>query len=458
MAPLRTLASFPRIHMVGAGGAGMSGLAKLLARSGHSVTGSDLKPSRMLDALAELGLDTWVGHRPDSAGSWDLVVASSAVPGSDPEVRAAREAGIPVWERPALLEAMTAAMPAIGCAGTHGKTTSTALLVTALRGVGLDPSFLVGGTLVDLNTGAHLGTDERFVLEADEAFGTFLELRLNGLMVTNVEADHLDHYGDLDGVRDAFRRVAQGTDGPVVVCGDDAGSALLAEVPGAVVYGTDPEHDWHVSDIAFHGWSTSFTLRDPGGATTSVTVPKPGLHIALDAAGVLALCAAIGVDHAEAGHALSTFGGVRRRFEVRAQVGDITIVEDYAHHPTEIAATIASARLGATGRIWAVFQPHRFTRTRDLADEFGPALAAADKVIVTDVYPAGETPIPGVGSQLIVESVAASGGDAVGIAGVTEMSRSLAGLVEPGDLVVLLGAGDINQAVEPIVMELGGGR
>ncbi|MBT8196928.1 MAG: UDP-N-acetylmuramate--L-alanine ligase [Acidimicrobiia bacterium] len=444
-----------RVHMVGAGGAGMSGLAKLLTRRGHTVTGSDLKPGRMLDALAEVGIETWIGHRPDRADSWDLVVASSAVPPGDPELVAAREAQVPVWERPRLLGALTAAMPAVGIAGTHGKTTSTALMVSALRTMGLDPSFLVGGTLVDQNTGAHLGADDRFVLEADEAFGTFLELNLEALLVTNIEADHLDYYGDIESLHRAFRRVAGQVEGPVVVCADDAGSAALADLPGVITFGRSPEATWQISRVTHEGWSTHFTIDEPGGRSHDVTVPKPGTHIALDAAGVLVLCAELGLDPGSVARAMSAFRGVRRRFEIRAQASGVLVVEDYAHHPTEIAATIEAARLGAPGRVWVVFQPHRYTRTADLAAEFGPALSGADRVIVTDIYPAGETPIPGVTAQLVVDSVRRAGGDAVEIGGFSELARRLVPELMEGDLVLLLGAGDVNQAAEPIATGLG---
>ncbi|NNC74598.1 MAG: UDP-N-acetylmuramate--L-alanine ligase [Acidimicrobiia bacterium] len=454
----RILADVDSVHMVGAGGAGMSGLAKLLARSGHTVTGSDLKPGRMLDSLAEVGIETWIGHRPDRASGWDLVVASSAVPGGDPELAAARDSSVPVWERPQLLSALTRFMPAVGFAGTHGKTTCTALMVTALRGMGLDPSFLVGGTLVDLNTGAHLGTGDRFVLEADEAFGTFLSLSLEGLLVTNIEADHLDHYGDIESLHEAFADVASAVDGPVVVCADDPGSAGLTSPGGVVTYGFSPNADWKVGDVVHDGWSTRFTLVDPAGRDYSVTVPKPGTHVALDAAGVLALCGQLEIDVADAAAALAGFGGVKRRFEVRAQTAGVTVVEDYAHHPTEIAATIEAARLGSDGRVWAIFQPHRYSRTAELADEFGPALSGADRVIVTAIYPAGETPIPGVTSQLIVEAVRRSGGDALGIGGFPELTRRLVPELMEGDLVLLLGAGDINQTAEPIAAALGGLR
>ena len=240
----KSLEGFHKIHMVGAAGAGMSGLAKLLAGLGYDVTGSDLKPGRVLDALQDIGIETWVGHRPEAMAEPDLVVASSAVPARDPELRAAVEHGVVVWERPALLDAFTSKMPGIGITGTHGKTTTTGLVVAALHGAGLDPSFLVGGELVAQNTFAHLGDTDLFVLEADEAFGTFRHLHLNGLLVTNIEADHLDFYETLAALEEAFALVANRTNGPVVGCIDDPGVQRLAQRADVITYGRSQAATW----------------------------------------------------------------------------------------------------------------------------------------------------------------------------------------------------------------------
>ncbi len=453
MTEIRSLEGLNRVHLVGAGGAGMSGLAKLLASLGHDVSGSDLKPSPRLDALADLGVATWVGHRPEDMATVDLIVMSSAVPDRDPEVRAARSAGALSWERPELLDAMTTTMPAIGFTGTHGKTTSTALAITAVRSLGLDPSFLVGGQMAALNMGAHLGTDDLFLLEADEAFGTFRKLHLESLLVTNIEADHLDYYGTVSALEEAFSLVARRVDGPVVACTDDAGVRRLAARTDLITYGTNPEAQWRLSEIRSIKGNVHFELA---GATFAgdVTVPKPGAHIARNAAGVIALLAELGHDPAEVVAGLASFAGVRRRFEVRSRVADVTVVDDYAHHPTEIAATIAAGREGGWRRVWAVFQPHRYTRTAEHGPAFGDALAAADRVIVTDVYAAGEAPIPGVGGRLVAEAVGAAGGTAKFIPDLSEAGANLASDVEPGDLVLLLGAGDVNTLAEPLARSL----
>ncbi|MCB2222938.1 MAG: UDP-N-acetylmuramate--L-alanine ligase [Actinobacteria bacterium] len=449
------LVAHERIHLVGVGGAGMSGLAKLLAQAGHTVTGSDLKPGRAVTVLPRTGVETWVGHRPERAGEWDLVVASSAVPAADPELAAARDAGVEVWERPALLAEITARMPAVGVAGTHGKTTTTAMLVAAARALGRDPSFLVGGEMVQLNTNAHLGEPGLFLLEADEAFGTFCDLSLRGLVVTNVEADHLDHYGTVERLERAFVDVAAGVDGPVVACLDDPGAArVAAAVPGVVGYGFSDEAAWRIEDLRHLGTSVSFRLAQ-GAVSTPVTVPRPGVHVARNAAGLLALLGEFGVDLAAAAAGLAGFGGVRRRFEVKARASGITVVDDYAHHPTEVAATIAAARDGGPSRVVAVFQPHRYTRTRELAEEFGPALAGADVVIVSDVYAAGEPPIPGVTGRLVADAAALAGAEVSYVPRRADLAGRVAAVAAPGDVVLMLGAGDITLVADEVGALLG---
>jgi len=440
------------VHLVGAGGAGMSGLAKILAQMGYAVSGSDLKRSRALELLTDVGVETWVGHRPDRAGTWGLVVASSAVPERDPELVAARRLGIPIWRRPRLLGALTAAMPTVGLAGTHGKTTSTGLMVAALRGVGLDPSFLLGGELVEDNTGAHLGTDDPFVLEADEAFGTFRHLRLVGLLVTNVEADHLDYYGTVAAVEDAFAQVAASVDGPVVGCVDDPGVRRLARRVPVVSYGTSRDATWRIADVRNDPEGVRFRLEGP--VTTEVTVPRPGIHVARNATGVLALVAAMGWDIGLAVEGVARFGGIRRRWEIRGRAAGVTVVEDYAHHPTEIAATVAAARLVGDGRVWAIFQPHRYTRTADLGPAFGTPLAGADRVVVTDVFSAGERPIPGVTGRIVADAVAAAGGRVEYVPSLDAVPEEIIPELHPGDVVLLLGAGDVGTLTGRIVAAL----
>jgi len=444
-----------RIHLVGVGGSGMSGLAKLLAQSGRTVSGSDLRPNPSFAELRDLGGDVWDGHRPEAVGHAQLLVASSAIPDDDPEIVAARQQAVPVWRRPDLLEAMTRDMPAIGLAGTHGKTTCTGLAVTGLRAVGRDPSFLVGGRMLGLGTSAHLGEPGLFVLEADEAFGTFQRLHLRALLVTNIEADHLDHYGSLERLVEAFHAVAQSTRGPVVACTDDHGARDLAAAVDAVTYGTASGVDWQVRDLQTIGGRVHFTLRGHG-TDIVVEVPRPGTHIALNAAGVVALLAELGFAPEAIAAGLSGFAGIRRRFESRGRIGGVSVIDDYAHHPTEVAATVAAARAQHDGRVIAAFQPHRYSRTEEHWQAFGPALAGADVVVLTDVYAAGERPIPGVTGALIAQAAEAAGAEVVYVPLRSELAAAVSDVLTNGDLLLTLGAGDITGlATELIVLREG---
>lgn len=439
------LSPYSTIHLVGVAGAGMSAIAKVLAQMGKTVTGSDLRPGPALDALEDAGVEVWSGSRPQRIAAADLVVASSAVPEQDPEWMAAQAAEVPRWRRPQLLEALTLRSPAIGATGTHGKTTSTAMMVAALQSVGRDPSFIVGGQLSDLGTNAHLGEEDLFVLEADEAFGTFRDLHLRGLLVTNIEAEHLDHYGSIYELEDAFAEVVRGVDGPVLVNVDDSGGRRLADRTDAIRYGIADDAVWQVGDIRESGdRSTSFSLRGPGRDPATHVVGAPGPHNALNAAGVIGLLAELGFDPAAVGAGLKRFGGVSRRFELRGTVGGVTIIDDYAHHPTEVAATVRAARQGRWASVWAVFQPHLYSRTARFHREFGQVLAAADHVVVLDVYGAREVPEPGVTGRLVADAArAVVGTDVVYIDHRADVAATVAELVEPGDLILTMGAGDI---------------
>lgn len=445
---------YDRVHMVGVAGAGMSGLAKILAQAGHTVSGSDIKPSPVLTVLEGAGVETWFGHRPERSNSWDLVVASSAVPDTDPELTAARTAGVAVWQRPRLLEALTHDLPTIGITGTHGKTTTTAMVVTALQALGRDPAFMVGGEMVAVNTNAHLGNERLLILEADEAFGTFRHLHLEALAITNIEEDHLDHYLTPAALRQAFVEVAAAVKGPVVACVDDAGvRELMESVPAVVGYGFALDATWRVSDVAHGSFSVSFTFTGPHGATR-VTVPKPGDHVARNAAGALALVGEMGLDVEAAALGLVHFGGVRRRFEVRAAIDGLLVVDDYAHHPTEVRATITAATQGHSGAVVAVFQPHRFTRTAELGAELGWALSEATRAFVTDVYAAGEAPIPGVTGRVVADAAAAAGSTVRYVPRRQDLAAIVHADVGPGDLVLLLGAGDITLVADELAVLL----
>jgi len=446
-----------RVHLIGAGGAGIGPLAQMLSAMGHAVSGSDQVGSVALNKLDEHGVETWVGSQPDRMATCDLVVASSAVPVEDPERRAARAAGITEWERPRLLQEITTRIPTLGFTGTHGKTTSTALAVTATRALGMDASYLVGGEIMGSDSNSHLGTDHLLLLEADEAFGTFSHLVLCGLVVTNVDADHLDHYGTRAHLEDAFREVVEKVAGPVIVGVDDPGGRRLAERTGQPGYGTSPDAEWKISEVESRPDSVSFRL---GGRfpPVAVTVGRPGLHTARNAAGVLALLSASGFDIGPAVESLKTFQGVRRRLEHRARVGGVTIIDSYAHHPAEIAADLEAVRSKERNRLWVVFQPHLYSRTAALSNEFGEALAPADVVVVTGIYGAREEPLPGVTGEMVVEAVRSIRPGPAYYAEDLDQAAVLVGQsVQPDDLVLTLGAGDITTLPDLIVDRLGRG-
>ncbi len=444
-----------RIHVVGVGGAGMSALAKLLVARGHVLSGSDLRHGAVLDVLTDLGVAVHTGHDPETVRGAALVVASSAVPDYDEELQAARELGITVWRRPELLSALTAEMPTIGATGTHGKTTTTAMLVTALRSLGEDPSFVLGGDMVGLGTNGHLGKTDLLVLEADEAFRTFESLHLRGLVITNVEHEHVDHFRSAEDLIDSFIGVARGVDGPVVACADDSGSRRVADRVGAITYGFDRRAAWRIGELTSGPGRLGFSLTGPGGAAM-VRMDQPGRHIALDASGALALLAELGYPLEGAAAGLSRFRGVSRRWEHRGTIAGVTLYDDYAHHPTEVAAVIEAVAGTTPGRIWAVFQPHLYSRTERFSKEFGRALAGADVAVVTDVFGAREEPVPGVTGELVTEAVEAAGGIAHYVPRRYDLAGFLAPLLEPGDLVVSMGAGDITLLHNELAPMLGG--
>lgn len=431
-----------RIHIVGAGGAGMSALAKILVARGHEVSGSDLRGGAPLQALADLGVEVFSGHNPEVAVRAELVVASSAVPTYDEELAAAAAAGVPTWGRPELLEAITAGVPSIGVAGTHGKTTTTAMLVTAIRAAGLDPSFVVGGDLTALGTNGHQGSSDLLIVEADEAYRTFESLHLEGLVITNVESEHMEHFGGYDDLLESFSLVARSVEGPVVACIDQKGSAIVAETTGAITYGTSEEADWRVSRRSQSPEGNVFEFEGRG-ESVHVIIPQPGTHNALNAAGALALLAERGLDLETSAAGLSNFRGVARRWEHRGTVNGVVLYDDYAHHPTEVTATLEAARGATSGRIWAVFQPHLYSRTERFSEEFGSSLALADEVVVTDVFGAREEPVPGVTGELVAEATARAGGRVQYVPHQADLVDFLLPRIETGDMVLTMGAGDI---------------
>ncbi len=433
---------FRRIHIVGAGGAGMSALAKILLARGHEVSGSDLRGGATLEALSDLGAIVFTGHNPAVAQKADLVVASSAVPEFDEELEAARVAGLPVWRRPQLLDALTTNIPTLGATGTHGKTTTTALLVTALRAGGYDPSFVVGGEISELGTNGHLGTTDLLVIEADEAFRTFESINLNGLVITNIEPEHLEHFGTRGDLLDSFAAVARSVEGPVLACADDEGSATVSQRAGTSTYGFSVDSDWQLSGLIESADGLLFSLRS-SEFNVDVRLPYPGRHVALNAAGALALLAESGYDLDDASQGLAEFKGVARRWDNRGTVAGVTLVDDYAHHPTEVRATLEAARSAAPGKVWAVFQPHLYSRTERFYREFAESLRLADEIVVTDIYGAREEPVPGITGELIADSARDLGATVHYVPHRVDLVSFLLPRLEDGDMVLSMGAGDI---------------
>ncbi|HET9690576.1 MAG TPA: UDP-N-acetylmuramate--L-alanine ligase [Acidimicrobiales bacterium] len=453
------LAGRRRVHVVGAGGSGMSSIATVLAAMGHRVSGSDLRPSAALERLAGLGVRTWVGHDPAGVADADLVAVSTAVPADDPEVAAARSAGVPVLRRAAVLAAICAQRRTIAVAGTHGKTTTSSMLAVALDAAGLDPSYVIGGDIAGIGPGARWGSGELMVVEADESDGTFTELGYEVAVVTNLEADHLEHHGSLAGLTAAFDRFAAAATAVVVTGADDEGARGVGQRAAAAgrpvrTFAAGGAHAAAVSATAVttdrHG--ASFDVRVDGVAVGSVRLQVPGLHNVRNALAALAAGLAVGGPPADLLEGLAGFRGVGRRAEWRGERDGITFVDDYGHLPGEVAAMLAAARSGGWGRVVAVFQPHRYSRTEALWRDFGPAFADADVVVVTDVYASGEAPRPGVDGSLVADAVrAAHPGPVHYVADLADLPAALEHLLQPGDLCLTLGAGDLTTVVDRLV-------
>jgi UDP-N-acetylmuramate--alanine ligase len=466
--PIPNVGGLRAVHLVGVGGAGMSGLARLFLARGVRVSGSDLKESTGLVQLRSLGADVSVGHRPDAVGEPDAVVVSTAIDAGNPEVVEANRRGIPVLARAQVLAALMRERRGIAVAGTHGKTTTTSMLAAILERAALDPTYLVGGDLNESGSNARSGSGELFLAEADESDGSFLLLSPEVAVVTNVDDDHLDFYRDRGEIEAAFTAFCRRSS-RVVACADDAGAATVARTSGTptVWYGEAEHADVRVEDTLLVAGSGRCRLRvapaegvEPWAG--ELELPVPGHQHLLNAAGAVAAATRVGVSPGDAVATLRSFGGVRRRWEVRGSARGAAIVDDYAHHPTEIAATIGAARVDGADRVVAVFQPHRYSRTSALWRGLGTSLAGADVVVVTDVYGAGESPVPGVSGKLVVNALveAVPGKRAVYLPRRSDVAPFLAREVRPGDLVLTLGAGDITMVAEETLslIEVADGR
>ena len=456
--PVPSLPELGAVHFIGIGGAGMSGIARILLARGVRVSGSDRRDTPTLLALRALGARVEVGHDPAHLGEADTVVVSTAIRADNPELSTARERGLRVLPRAVALAAVMAGKRSIAVAGTHGKTSTTSMLTVAVQACGVDPSFAIGGDLNESGSNAHAGGGDVFVAEADESDRSFLLLAPFGGIVTNVEADHLDNYGDLAAVEAAFDRFLQtvDADGFVVLCADDPGAARLRGVPSPArvrTYGRSADADLRLDDLTVAPDGTGYTAVLDGRELGRVRIQVPGEHMALNSAAALLAGLELGLPPEGLIDGLARFGGVHRRFELKGVVGGVRVYDDYAHHPTEVTAQLTAARaVVGGGRLVVAFQPHLYSRTQEFAAGFGQALGLADEVVVMDIYGAREDPVPGVTGALVADAVPLPADRVIFEPSWSAAAPALAQRARPGDLVVTMGAGDVSM-VGPEVLD-----
>lgn len=453
---LAMLGKTRRVHFVGVGGVGMSGIAEVLINLGFTVSGSDLERSASTERLRKLGARIGIGHDARNVERSDVVVVSSAIGAGNAEIAAARERGIPVIPRASMLGELMRIRTGIAIAGAHGKTTTTSLAGAVLQEAGLDPTIIVGGRVKSLRANARLGRGDLLVAEADESDGSFVHLSPVFAVITNIDAEHLDFYGTIDSIYDAFVEFARRVPfyGAVVCCVDDPNvRVVLPRIDRRVrTYGFGPDADVRGEIISSGAGGSAFRYAVGGKRRGRLALRVPGAHNVSNALAVCALAEELEIDRRVLRAAFERFEGVARRFEYKGERNGVLVVDDYGHHPTEIEATIRAARENFDRRIVVVFQPHRYTRTRDLHEKFGPAFRDADELFVTDVYAAGERPIEGVSGELVYRAVVREGTPRASYVPVwRDLVKSVLRSVRPGDLVITLGAGDIHRLGEELV-------
>jgi UDP-N-acetylmuramate--alanine ligase len=447
------------IHFVGIGGVGMSGIAEVLLAHGFEVSGSDVAQGEVTRRLTELGAQVHLGHGAANVQRADVVVFSSAVTRDNPELVEARLRGIPVIPRAEMLAELMRLQDGIAIAGSHGKTTTTSLVATVLRAAKLDPTVVIGGKLNVLGSGAALGRGRLLVAEADESDGSFLHLTPVISVITNIDAEHLDHYRDHEAVKEAFVQFANRVPfyGLVVACLDHPHvQDILPRIEKRVAtYGLAAQADYAARELRVEGLSSSFELTRRGEPLGRFEVCMPGVHNVLNALATIAVADEVGIDHAVVREALATFAGVQRRFTVLGERRGVTVVDDYGHHPAEIEVTLEAARRAYGRRVVVAFQPHRYSRTHHLFDELTRAFNGADVLLVTDVYPAGEQPIAGADSASLVDAIRAHGHrDVTHVADRAELASHLLKRSRPGDIVITLGAGSITRTGPELIRAL----
>jgi UDP-N-acetylmuramate--alanine ligase len=454
------------VHFVGIGGIGMSGIAEVLANLGYTVTGSDVADSANVKRLRDKGITVAISHKAENIDGADVVVVSSAIKRDNPELIAARGKRLPVVRRAEMLAELMRLKSCVAIAGTHGKTTTTSLVASLLDGGGLDPTVINGGIINAYGTNARLGAGNWMVVEADESDGTFLKLPADVAIVTNVDPEHLDHFRTFDAVQDAFRAFIENIPfyGFAVMCTDHPVVQTLVgklEDRRILTYGQNPQADVLLADLTHNNGASHFSVRfrDREGNTThsidELMLPMPGRHNALNATSAVAVAHELGIADDVIRKALANFGGVKRRFTKVGEWNGAVIIDDYGHHPVEIAAVLRAARESARGKVIAVMQPHRYTRLRDLFEQFCTCFNDADAVIVAPVYAAGEQPIPGADRDSLVQGLRAHGHrQAIPLEAPEKLAGLIKGLAKPGDYVVCLGAGSITQWAYALPAEL----
>jgi UDP-N-acetylmuramate--alanine ligase len=446
------------VHFVGVGGSGMSGIAELLVNLGYNVSGSDVQQSEVTGRLARLGVRVYTGHEASQVGDAEVVVTSSAVPVTNPEIVEAARRDIPTIPRAEMLAQLMRLKSGIAVAGAHGKTTTTSMIAFALEQAGLDPTAVIGGRLGGFGSNARLGRGDWMVAEADESDRSFLRLAPRLAVITNIDDEHLEAYRSFDHLLESFVEFANNVpkNGATVLCvADEHARAILPRIECRVVtYGLDVDAEISGHDVVLDGLHSSCVVRrrqieSRGGRVVDLDVGRlslavPGRHNLLNALAAIAVCSEVGVSFETVAKALKSFRGVDRRFQVLGEDRGVMVVDDYGHHPTEIAAVVAAARVQRPGRILVVFQPHRYSRTRQQIDAFGPALAEADAVVLTDIYAAGEAPIAGVTVDALADAIQTTGPAVVEVVpALADVPSRVADMARTGDLVVMLGAGSI---------------
>jgi len=444
------------VHFIGIGGSGMSGIARLLIQSGHKVTGSDVRESANIEELRRLGAHVAIGHDANNLGDADTVVVTSALWPTNPEYLLAQEKHLPILHRSQALKYLTTDKKLVSIAGAHGKTTSTGMVVTGLRVLGQDPSFVNGGVIAEYGSSAATGSSDLFVIEADESDGSFLHYQTAIALITNVDPDHLDHYGSLENFEKEFAKFANGASDFVAISSDDPGAVRVTKLiteRKVITFGEAPSAAVRLLNVDTSGAQVSFDLQYEN-QVFSATLRVPGKHNAINAAGAFAVLVGLGLDPADSLSAIATFGGTERRFELHGETRGVKVYDDFAHHPTEVTAALSAARsVVGGGRLITVFQPHLYSRTKLFAKEFAESLELSDEVVVLDIYAAREDPEPGVTGALIADAfVDQSRMHYVPLW--EDVPSSVAAIARAGDFVITMGCGDVYRQVPGILKAL----